>query len=88
MSVNTTVSISGMHCGHCVSSVTEELQELEGVQGVAVELNKDGISVATITSDFRARPGGDQRSHRRGGLHSRRRSVMSGVSNPRPHARH
>lgn len=50
MSVNTTVSISGMHCGHCVSSVTEELQELEGVQNVAVELNKDGISVATITS--------------------------------------
>lgn len=50
MSVNTTVSISGMHCGHCVSSVSEELQELEGVQDVAVELNKDGISVATITS--------------------------------------
>lgn len=50
MSVNTTVNISGMHCGHCVSSVTEELQELEGVQGVTVELNKDGISVATITS--------------------------------------
>lgn len=50
MSINTTVNISGMHCGHCVSSVTEELQELEGVQDVAVQLNKDGISVATITS--------------------------------------
>jgi copper chaperone len=50
MSVNTTVGISGMHCGHCVSSVTEELQEIEGVQNVAVELNKDGVSVATITS--------------------------------------
>lgn len=50
MSVNTTVSISGMHCGHCVSSVTEELQGLEGVQDVAVDLNKDGVSVVTITS--------------------------------------
>ncbi|MET1156358.1 cation transporter [Arthrobacter sp.] len=56
MSVNTTVSISGMHCGHCVSSVTEELQELEGVQDVAVELNKDGISVATITSASELNP--------------------------------
>lgn len=50
MSVNTTVGVSGMHCGHCVSSVTEELQELEGVQDVAVDLNKDGVSVVTITS--------------------------------------
>ena len=56
MSVNTTVNISGMHCGHCVSSVTEELQELEGVQDVAVELNKDGISVATITSASELNP--------------------------------
>ncbi|MEY9776321.1 heavy-metal-associated domain-containing protein [Arthrobacter sp. MW3 TE3886] len=56
MSVNTTVSISGMHCGHCVSSVTEELQELEGVQDVAVDLNKDGISVATITSASELNP--------------------------------
>jgi len=50
MSVNTTVNISGMTCGHCVASVTEELQELDGVQEVAVDLNKDGVSVATITS--------------------------------------
>lgn len=50
MSVNTTVNISGMDCSHCVASVTEELQELDGVKEFAVELNKDGISVATITS--------------------------------------
>ncbi|MEO5315444.1 heavy metal transporter [Pseudarthrobacter sp. AG30] len=50
MSVTTTVNISGMHCGHCVASVTEELQELEGVAAVDVSLNKDGVSVATITS--------------------------------------
>ncbi|MCB5283342.1 MULTISPECIES: heavy-metal-associated domain-containing protein [unclassified Arthrobacter] len=50
MSVTTTVNISGMDCSHCVVSVTEELHELDGVQEVTVELNKDGISVATITS--------------------------------------
>ena len=50
MSVNTTVNISGMDCSHCVASVTEELQGLDGVQDVAVDLHKDGISVATITS--------------------------------------
>ena len=50
MSVNTTVNISGMTCGHCVASVMEELQALKGVQDVAVTLNKGGISVATIVS--------------------------------------
>ncbi|MEO5316794.1 heavy-metal-associated domain-containing protein [Pseudarthrobacter sp. CC12] len=50
MSVTTTINISGMHCGHCVASVTEELQELEGVESVDVALNQDGVSVATITS--------------------------------------
>ncbi|WJH26726.1 heavy-metal-associated domain-containing protein [Pseudarthrobacter defluvii] len=50
MSVKTTVNISGMHCSHCVASVTEELQELDGVAAVDVALNKDGISIATITS--------------------------------------
>ena len=50
MSVTTTVNISGMTCGHCVASVTEELQELDGVQDVTVDLRPDGISVASITS--------------------------------------
>lgn len=39
-----------MHCNHCIASVTEELQELEGVEGVAIDLNRDGISRAVITS--------------------------------------
>lgn len=50
MSVTTNVNISGMHCNHCIASVTEELQELEGVEGVAIDLNKDSISRAVITS--------------------------------------
>lgn len=46
----TTISVSGMTCGHCVSSVTEELAELKGVENVAVNLNAGGISEVTITS--------------------------------------
>jgi copper chaperone CopZ len=46
----TTVSIDGMTCGHCVNAVTEEIEALDGVQGVAVELVKGGISTATVTS--------------------------------------
>ncbi|MCW3767249.1 MULTISPECIES: heavy-metal-associated domain-containing protein [Paenarthrobacter] len=56
MSVKTTINISGMHCGHCVASVTEELQEIDGVAGADVALNKDGVSVATITSAAKLDP--------------------------------
>jgi copper chaperone CopZ len=47
----TTVSISGMTCGHCVDSVSEEISAIEGVQNVTVDLNKGGISTATVTSE-------------------------------------
>ncbi|MBQ1443250.1 MAG: heavy-metal-associated domain-containing protein [Renibacterium sp.] len=46
----TTVSISGMTCGHCVNSVTEELSSIAGVENVDVELNAGGVSTATISS--------------------------------------
>ncbi|WP_026552632.1 cation transporter [Arthrobacter sp. H20] len=46
----TTVSISGMTCGHCVDSVSEEISAIDGVQNVTVDLNKGGISTATVTS--------------------------------------
>jgi copper chaperone len=46
----TTVSVSGMTCGHCVSAVSEELESLAGVEAVDVELNAGGISTVTITS--------------------------------------
>ena len=42
--------VSGMTCGHCVSSVTEELSTLEGVEGVNVELNAGGQSKVTVAS--------------------------------------
>ncbi|MGO4805537.1 heavy-metal-associated domain-containing protein [Arthrobacter sp. 2MCAF15] len=48
--VSTTVNVSGMTCGHCVSSVSEELEALSGVEKVDVDLNAGGISTVTITS--------------------------------------
>ncbi|MDQ0119313.1 heavy-metal-associated domain-containing protein [Pseudarthrobacter sp902506025] len=46
----TTISVSGMTCGHCVSAVSEELEAIDGVEAVAVDLNAGGISTVTITS--------------------------------------
>ncbi|MBG6179260.1 heavy-metal-associated domain-containing protein [Arthrobacter sp. CAN_A1] len=46
----TIINISGMTCGHCVDSVTEEILTLDGVQNVSVDLNKGGVSTATVTS--------------------------------------
>lgn len=48
--VTTNVSVSGMTCGHCVSSVSEELEALAGVENVDVDLNSGGVSTVTITS--------------------------------------
>ncbi len=42
--------VTGLTCGHCVASVTEELSELAGVDSVDIELNKGGASVVTVTS--------------------------------------
>ena len=46
----TTISVSGMTCGHCVSAVSEELEALEGVEAVSVDLNAGVISTVTVTS--------------------------------------
>jgi copper chaperone len=54
--VSTTVSVSGMTCGHCVSSVTEEIESLAGVESVDVDLNAGGISTVTITSSQELAP--------------------------------
>ena len=48
--MSTTVStwtVTGMTCGHCVASVTEELQEVEGVQDVAVTLETGEVVVTS-----------------------------------------
>jgi copper chaperone len=48
MSQTSTYTVSGMTCGHCVASVTEEVQEISGVREVDVVLETGAV---TITSD-------------------------------------
>jgi copper chaperone len=43
-----TYTVQGMTCGHCVSSVTEEVGALDGVQAVDVDL---ASGLVTVTSD-------------------------------------
>jgi copper ion binding protein len=43
-----TYTVTGMTCGHCVASVTEEVQEIAGVTDVAVDLASGSV---TVTSD-------------------------------------
>ena len=50
------VNVSGMTCGHCVSSVSEELEALNGVEEVSVDLNPGGLSTVTITSTSELSP--------------------------------
>jgi len=47
MSQTSTYTVTGMTCGHCVSSVTEEVQEIPGVENVDVVLETGTV---TITS--------------------------------------
>ena len=48
MSSTATYTVSGMTCGHCVSSVTEEVSTIPGVTDVQVELASGAL---TITSE-------------------------------------
>jgi copper chaperone len=43
-----TYTVNGMTCGHCVSSVTEEVSQIDGVQSVDVDLPTGKV---TVTSD-------------------------------------
>ena len=48
--VATDLAVTGMTCGHCVSSITEELGVLDGVESVNVQLNAGGVSTVTVSS--------------------------------------
>ncbi len=45
-----TYEVSGMTCGHCVSSVTDEVSRLDGVKNVDVQLVTGGASRVTVSS--------------------------------------
>ena len=40
----TTLHVTGMTCGHCVTAVTSELSALDGVRAVTVDLVAGGTS--------------------------------------------
>jgi copper chaperone CopZ len=40
-------TVTGMTCGHCVASVTEEISEIAGVTDVAVELSTGAVTVTS-----------------------------------------
>ncbi len=47
----TTMTVTGMTCGHCTSSVTEELTEIEGVRDVRIDLVAGGDSPVEVDSE-------------------------------------
>ena len=42
-----TYTVTGMTCGHCVASVTEEITEIDGVTDVAVDLPTGAVRVTS-----------------------------------------
>ena len=47
MSTTSTWTVTGMTCGHCVASVTEELLEVDGIETVEVDLATGAITVTS-----------------------------------------
>jgi copper chaperone len=47
MSSTRTFTVTGMTCGHCVRSVTEEIQEIDGVEDVQVVLDTGAVTVTS-----------------------------------------
>lgn len=42
-----TYTVTGMTCGHCAASVTEEISEIDGVQDVAVVVETGAVTVTS-----------------------------------------
>ncbi|MEJ2852931.1 MULTISPECIES: heavy-metal-associated domain-containing protein [unclassified Saccharothrix] len=42
-----TYTVAGMTCGHCVASVTEEVSRISGVTDVAVDLPTGAVTVTS-----------------------------------------
>ena len=51
MSETRTFTVTGMTCGHCVASVTEEVQEVDGVEAVDVVLETGALTVTGAAVD-------------------------------------
>lgn len=51
-------TVTGMTCGHCAASVTEELTELAGVSDVSVDLATGAVTVTSAAELDRAQVAG------------------------------
>jgi len=47
MTTTQSYTVTGMTCGHCVMSVTEEVQEIPGVENVEVVLATGSLTVTS-----------------------------------------
>lgn len=47
MSHTATYTVTGLTCGHCVASVTEEVSEVPGVESVDVVLESGAMTVTS-----------------------------------------
>jgi len=45
--VESTFTVTGMTCGHCVAAVTEEVSKIAGVTGVDVDLPAEAVRVTS-----------------------------------------
>jgi len=50
---NSTWTVTGMTCGHCVKAVTDEVSALDGVEAVDVDLETGGVAVTAATDPTR-----------------------------------
>lgn len=48
MSTQNTYTVTGMTCGHCVASVTEEVSEIPGVTDVQVVLETGAVTITSV----------------------------------------
>lgn len=47
MSTTANFTVTGMTCGHCASSVTEEISEISGVEKVDVDVETGSVTVTS-----------------------------------------
>jgi len=50
MSTTTTITVDGMTCGHCVSSVRSEVGKVEGVTDVSVDLESGQVTIVAVAT--------------------------------------
>ncbi len=47
MAIDNTYSVSGMTCGHCAMSVSEEVAQIPGVSAIAVDFASGALTFAS-----------------------------------------